>query len=159
MPNTSTATNDLITREVFEAYIQGFNSRLEADEKLDDMRIKKIEAIMDKNMADINGAIKLLSEHTAQGFNMMNERLNSMNERITSTNERISHIEKLFDEKLEHVTDTLTVAINNLDNRITDMKEELKHAQNNSIAKLGIAIAIFVGAIQVAVAVVLHFWG
>ena len=152
MPNTNTVANDFITREVFEAYIQGINSRLEADEKLDDMRIKKIEAIMDKNMADINGAIKLLSEHTAQGFNLMNERLNT-------TNERIHHVEKLFDEKLEHVTDKLTVAINNLDNRITDMKEDLKHEQNKSIAKLGIAIAIFVGAVQVAVAVALHFWG
>lgn len=114
---------------------------------------------MDKNMVNINGAIKLLTEHTAQGFNLMNEHLNSMNERITSTNERISHVEKLFDEKLEHVTDTLTVAINNLDNRITDMKEDLKHEQNKSIAKLGIAIAVFVGAVPVAVAVALHFWG
>lgn len=35
----------------------------------------QVEAIMDKNMADINGAIKLLTEHTAQGFNLMNERL------------------------------------------------------------------------------------
>ena len=227
VPEINIAASDFITREVFDVHIQKINSRLDADEKVNDMRIRSIEAIIDKNMANINGAINLLSENTVQGFKLMNERINRTNDRISnleksvneklkhvehiaqdlnkSTNERITNLEKVIDEKLlginerisnleksvdeklkhfeytmnerlnsmdkrinslekffnekiEHVTDTLTVAINNLDNRITDMKEDMKHEQNKSMAKLGIAIALFVGAVQVAVAVILNFW-
>ena len=151
MQNTNATANEFITHEVFEAYIKNINSRIETDEKLDDLRMKRIEAIIDKNMADINKAIGLLSENTAHAFNLINEKLNN-------TNERISHVEKLFDEKIEHVTDTLTVAINNIDGRITDMHNNLKHEQNKTLAKWGIAVALFVGTVQVAVSIVLNFW-
>ena len=132
--------------------------------------MKRIEAIMDKNMADINAAINLLAEKTQYELNLLNERIDSTNERIdhaiqlsnekfAAMNERIDHLEKSFNEKIEHTTETLSAAINAVDARITDMKEELKHEQNKSLTKFGIFIAIAVGIFQAVVSIVLHFLG
>ena len=176
MNNTAVA-QEFITHLEFDSFKREITERIEANEQLSDLRMKRIEAIIDKNMADINSAINLLAEKTQYGFNILNERIEKNNDRITTTNERIDYLEKFFnekiehvnsnlsnaifsldkkiDEKFEHVTDTLSVAINSVNQRIDD----LQTAQSKSLAKWGIGVAIIIGMFQVAVSVALHFLG
>ena len=78
MNNTATA-QEFITRFEFDTTIHNITERVEAEEKLNDLRMKRIEAIMDKNMADINAAINLLAEKTQYELNLLNERIDSTN--------------------------------------------------------------------------------
>lgn len=153
--DTARVNAEYVSRSDFDAFVLSITERVEAEEKLNDFRMKRIEAIMEKNMADVNAAINLLAEKTQHGFNLLNERISKVNDRITATNERIDHVEKFFNEKIEHVTDTLTVAINGVNQRIDDMQTE----HNKSLTKWGIGVAIAIGLFQAAVSIALHFWG
>ena len=51
-------------------------------------------------------------------------------------------------------TEIINVRINALDKRIDDLKD----AQSHNLAYWGIAVALFVGAVQVVVSLVLNFW-
>lgn len=212
---TGVATSKFVSTEVFNAYVKNLNSRIEAEEKLNDLRMDRIEAIIGESNATINGGINLLNERLnktndridnlearlnasidnlearlIEGLKSTNDRidnlearlndridslearlvggLKSTNDRIDNTNQMIDNLERqmteqfrqmdhMFNEKLEHVVDTLSVAVAGTDQRITDMKEDVKAEQNKSLAKWGIGVALFVGAVQVVVSVVLHF--
>ena len=184
---TGAVTSKFVSSEVFNVYVKNLNSRIEAEEKLNDLRMDRIEAIIGESNATISGGIDLLNERLNQtndridnlearlieGLKNTNDRINNLearlNERIDSTNQRIDNLERqiteqfrqmnhMFNEKLEHAVDTLSVAIAGTDQRITDMKDDLKAEQNKSLAKWGIGVALFVGAVQVVVSIVLHFW-
>ena len=160
MPEIATP-QEFITRSEFDTFTHDFTERVESNEQLSDLRMKKIISIISDNMVEINSSVSKLADNTKHNFDLLNERINSMNERINhtnskiaATNERIDHLEKFFNEKIEHVTDTLTVAINGVNQRIDD----LQNAQNKSLAKWGIGVAIAVGIFQDAISVILHFW-
>ena len=53
--------------------------------------------------------------------------------------------------RIDGVVDTFSVAINDLKDRIDDIKT----SQSNGFARWGIAVALFVGIVQVAVALLL----
>ena len=167
MPETSSS---FVTREEFSSFVQILTSQVEAEEKLGDMRMSKLTETLNENMTEINAAIKVLTERTQNGFAVMNERINNVNDKIVATNERIDHVEKRFDErlshmeqnfneKLDHTIDALTIAISGTEKRLEDFREDLQAEQNKSLTKLGIRVALFIGAVQVAVTVILHFWG
>lgn len=217
--NVSEAVPSFVTREEFSSFVQVLTSRVEAEEKLGDMRMSKLTETLNENMTEINAAIKVLTERTQNGFAVMNERLNNTNDRLShverdvidirkdmaAMNEDISeiqdnikqnrqditniknslavisgdvkllgerlshevkglsdnqrHVERTFNEKLDHVVDTLTVAVSGTEKRLEDFREDLQAEQNKSLTKLGIRVALFIGAVQVAVSIILHFWG
>ena len=155
------APQEFITRSEFDTFTRDITERIEANEQLSDLRTQKIISIISDSMTEINSAVSKLAENTRHNFDLLNERINTMNERISltnshiaATNERIDHLEKFFDEKIEHVTDTLTVAINSVNQRIDD----LQNTQSKSLAKWGIGVAVAIGIFQAAVSVFLHFW-
>ena len=155
------APQEFITRSEFDTFTHDITERIEANEQLSDLRTQKIISIISDSMTEINSAVSKLAENTRHNFDLLNERINTMNERISltnshiaATNERIDHLEKFFDEKIEHVTDTLTVAINSVNQRIDD----LQNTQSKSLAKWGIGVAVAIGIFQAAVSVFLHFW-
>ena len=61
---------------------------------------------------------------------------------------------KNINTRIEGIVDTFSVAINNINDRIDD----IKNSQSSSLAKWGIAIALFVGVVQVIISVILNFW-
>ena len=156
-----------VTYADFDAFKKEITERVETDEQLSDLRMRKITAIVNKNMAGISSAVAKIAENNGHEFDLLNERFNSINERINNlnskleatndkiaaTNEHINHLEKFFDEKIEHVTDTLIVAVNGVNQRIDDIKTE----QNKSIAKWGIFITVAIGLFQAVVSIALHF--
>lgn len=167
--NDTAVAQEFITHLEFDSFKKEITERIEANEQLSDLRMKKIISIINDNMTEINSSVSKLAENSRYNFTLLNERINGMNERINgmnerinnvntklaSTNERIDHLEKFFNEKIEHVTDTLSVAINSVNQRIDD----LQTAQSKSLAKWGIGVAIIIGVFQVAVSVALHFLG
>ncbi len=56
--------------------------------------------------------------------------------------------------RLEGVIDTFSVAINDINSRIDDMKDN----QSQTLSKWAIAIAILVGAVQIVISILLNFW-
>lgn len=148
------APQEFITRSEFDTFTRDITERIEANEQLSDLRMQKITSIITNNMMEINSVVSTLAENTRHNFDLLNERISLTNIHLAATNERIDHLEKFFDEKIEHVTDTLTVAINSVNQRIDD----LQNAQSKSLAKWGIGVAVAIGVFQAAVSVILHFW-
>ena len=159
-----TAANNFVSREVFDAYVQSINSRVAANEQLDDLRMERLEAIIDKNMTDINGAIKLLAEHVKQMTDELIELKNDAKKSnaeiydlklsATRANEKLDYSINSINEKLDYSVSTLKSAINNSDKRFDDFKE----VQSKSLAKWAVAATLFIGAIQAVISIVLHFW-
>lgn len=151
--SAETITNNFVTHEVFDAYIQGINSRVKANEQLDDLRMERLEAIIDKNMSDINGAIKLLAEHVKQ----LTENLAEVKNNTQNSSAEIYDLKltvNSINEKLDYSVATLKSTINNSDKRFDNFKE----AQSKSLAKWAVAATLFIGAIQAVISIVLNFW-
>ena len=91
-----------------------------------DATMREIKALMDRNLAK-------------------QEAMNARQEaRFTEIQGEIKNIHT----RIDGVVDTFSVAINDLKDRIDDIKT----SQTNGFARWGIAIAVFVGIMQVAVA-------
>lgn len=95
-----------------------------------DATMREIKALMERNLAKQEA---------------MNSELNARLEtRYTEIQGEIKNIHT----RIDGVIDTFSVAINDLKDRIDDIKT----SQANGFARWGIAIAVFVGIMQVAVA-------
>ena len=91
-----------------------------------DEAIRRMEVLMERNLAK-------------------QEAMNARQEaRFTEIQGEIKNIHT----RIDGVVDTFSVAINDLKDRIDDIKT----SQTNGFARWGIAIAVFVGIMQVAVA-------
>lgn len=135
MSDVSTMTTEYVPRELFDIHLQSIKESAASNEKLNDTRITALEKIMDKRFDSFQAVMeKNLAEYKAEA---------------AKTNGDI----KTLNEKLEHVIDTLTLAINNSDKRLDDFKDE----NSRSITKWSIGVALFVGAVQVIVAFILYF--
>ena len=106
MSETATSETEYVPRELFDMQIENIKERINSDKELNNERMEKLHAVMEKNFA-------------------------------------------LLDEKIEHVTDTLTTAINGLDKRIDDMHQ----SQTLWFTVFGILVAV----VPIAVAVVQSF--
>lgn len=100
-------------------------------------------------MKNIKESVKLIEFGKKENFSYMEQKFD----------ERLENMRIFFDEKLDHVVDTLTVLVSSNEKRLEDFREEIQAEQNKSLTKLGIRIALIIGAVQVAVSIVLHFWG
>ena len=151
MNSNDTIITEYVPKELFDIHIQNIRDKATSDEKLTDARFlalekllderfNKLQAIVEKNLAEfkaenteIRGDIKAVAAKTEGGIDILTERI-------------------------EHAIDTLSVAISNNNQRLDDFKNELEHKQSASATKIGIFTALFIGAVQVVVSVVLHFW-
>ena len=95
-----------------------------------DATMREIKALMDRNLAK-------------------QEAMNAAtNARLEAIHTEIRGEIKNIHTRIDGVVDTFSVAINDLKDRIDDIKT----SQTNGFARWGIAIAVFVGIMQVAVA-------
>ncbi|MBQ7560348.1 MAG: hypothetical protein IJS99_00750 [Synergistaceae bacterium] len=104
------------------------------------------EEVFNESMRKIDERFAKIDERFAkvdERFNAIENRLADMSGEIKSINARI-----------EGVIDTFSVAINGLNSRIDDIRD----SQAYGAAKWGIIVAFFVGIVQVATSVILHFW-
>lgn len=136
----SEVTTDYVPKDVFELHIQSLREKSTSDEKLNDARIKTVERLLDERMDTMLALMeKYLADYRAVS---------------AKTDGKID----VINAKLEHAVDSLTIAINGNEKRLEDFKQEFQAKQSSSFARWGIWTALFVGAVQVAVAVLLHFW-
>lgn len=149
MSNNETIITEYVPRELFDIHMENIkenrvsdekltdaDARFEALEKLLDARLEKMQSTIEKNLAEF----KAVSSETKAEISDIRGDVRTLN------------------EKVEHAIDTLSVAISNNNQRLDDFKGELEEKQASSAAKIGIFTALFIGAIQVIVSVVLHFW-
>ena len=118
--SSTAADTEYVTRELFDLQIKHIEERANLDRELTNERMDKLQAVMEKNFATVNGRIDVI------------------------------------EEKLEHVTDTLTVAINGVDKRIDDLDkriDDIHQSQTLWFTVFGILIAV----VPIAVAVVQSF--
>ena len=134
--------SEFVTREVFDAYIQSINSRVKANEELDDMRMERTQAIIDKNMSDINGAISLLAERMQQGFNLMNERIQRIEDSTAQNhslmNEHIQRLEgstlqnfNIMNERIKRFEESAEQNLNLMNERTNNTNERINRLEND----------------------------
>ena len=131
---------NFVPKSLFELHIQNLRDKTTSDEKLNNERIKSVERMIDERLDTILALMeKNLAEYKAAA---------------AKTDGKVDVIAA----KLEHTIDSLTIAINSNEKRLDDFKQDIQEKQSGFFARWGIWTALFVGAVQVAVSVVLHFW-
>ncbi|MBQ7069495.1 MAG: hypothetical protein IJM82_10065 [Synergistaceae bacterium] len=119
--------SEFVTRELFDTQIQSIKDKIEADKKLTDEKFEKFQMILEKNLAE---------------YKTM----------IIEVNGRID----VLSEKLEHTTDSLTIAILDLDKRIDTMDkriDDIRQTQNLWFSIFGIIATV----VPIAVVVIQSF--
>lgn len=119
--------SEFVTRELFDTQIQSIKDKIEADKKLTDEKFDKFQMILEKNLAE---------------YKTM----------IIEVNGRID----VLSEKLEHTTDSLTIAILDLDKRIDTMDkriDDIRQTQNLWFSIFGIIATV----VPIAVVVIQSF--
>ena len=126
MNEMSVAEVKYVPHDVFDAYIESFNNRLRDEERLNDTRIERIEAIIEKALTVIRADNERLEEKQNKKLAEMQSEIKALNEKIDHNNEllnaKIDNMRVYFNEKIDHVTDTLTIAVNGTNDRLDDMK-------------------------------------
>ena len=140
MINNETVVSEFVPKELFDIHIQNIRDKAASDEKFTDARFQALEKLLDERFNRLQAVVeKNLAEHKAVAAKTEG-RIDTLNERI------------------EHAIDTLSIAISNNNQRLDDLRDEIAKKQSFSFAKWGIYTALFIGAVQVVVSVVLHFW-
>ena len=129
---------DYVPRELFDIHLQNIRERASSEKELTDERFEKLQAIMEKNLAEYKVMMK------------------EVNGRIDVLDEKIEHMAKNLDEKIEHVTDTLTVAINGLGERMDGLEKRIDDV-HQSQALWFTLFGVLVAVVPIAVAVVQSF--
>ena len=74
-----TATMDketqYLSKEVFNMHLQGIKERAESEERITDMRLERLQAIMERNLSEVKSEINAVNERMEKGFALMNERM------------------------------------------------------------------------------------
>ena len=96
MTERTTTELEYVPRELFDMHLQSIRERANSDKEISDEKFDKFQMILEKNLAE---------------YKTM----------ITEVNGRIDVLE----EKLEHTTDTLTVAINGVNSRIDSLEKRI----------------------------------
>ena len=140
MPDIENIETEYVPKNLFELHIQNLRDKSSSDEKLNDERIKSVE--------------RLLSERIDTIIALMEKNLAEYKTAATKTDGKID----VISAKLEHAIDSLTIAINGNEKRLDDFKQDIQEKQSHYFARWSIFTAIFVGAVQVIISVILHFW-
>ena len=140
--NDRTTELEYVPRELFDVHLQNIRDRANSDKELSDEKFDKLQMILEKNLAEY----KTLMERNSAEFRAMVEKNSAeFKTMIAEVNGRID----VLDEKLEHTTDTLTVAIGGLEKRMDDMQQSM----SLWLTVFGILAAV----VPIAVAVVQGF--
>ena len=193
MAEANSAMTEYITKEIFNVYIENLINRINDEEKLNDMRYKNIEAIIEKALtvmhadnqaleAGIDKKLSALDNKFEEKITALDNKFeqkfsaldNKMEEKITAldnkfeqkftamqgdTEKKFAEIQgqiNVLSEKLEHTTDTLTVAIDGVNNRVDELEkriEDVHHSQSMWFTVLGVLATV----VPIAVAVVQIF--
>lgn len=140
MPEIKDIETEYVPKNLFELHIQNLRDKSSSDEKLNDERIKSVE--------------KLLSERIDTIIALIEKNLAEYKAAATKTDGKID----VITAKLEHAVDSLTIAINANEKRLDDFKQDIQEKQSHYFSRWSIFTAIFVGAVQVIISIVLHFW-
>lgn len=147
MINNETVVSEFVPKELFDIHIQNIRDKAASDEKFTDARFQALEKLLDERFNRLQAVVeKNLAEHKAVA---------------AKTDAEISNIRgdvKTLNERIEHAIDTLSIAISNNNQRLDDLRDEIAKKQSFSFAKWGIYTALFIGAVQVFISVILHFW-
>ena len=88
-------SSDFVTRDAFNIHVGSVRERLESEEKLNDARMERFEALMSQNLMeqkmlfnDIKGEIKLMNNH----INTMEKRLNKLDTKVETLQEDVSEL-------------------------------------------------------------------
>ena len=158
MSNNDAILTEYVPKELFDIHIQNIREKASSDEKLTEARISSLERLLDERFNRLQAVVeKNLAEFKAENSEMRGD----LKVTHSETRAEISEIRgevKTLGERIEHAIDTLSVAISNNNQRLDDFKEELEQKQTVSATRIGIFTALFIGAVQVIVSLVLHFW-
>ncbi|MBQ6737436.1 MAG: hypothetical protein IJQ57_00200 [Synergistaceae bacterium] len=153
---------EYVPQNIFDLHIQNLRERAISEKELSDEKFDKFQAIIEKNLAeykiligDLKSELKAdiasvkneLSETRNELKNEILEVRNEMTSELSNTNGRIDMLE----EKIDHLTDSLVIMNDNVNQRIDDSK-----------TKTGIYIAVgavVVAVLQIAITVIFHYWG
>ena len=127
MTERTTTELEYVPRELFDMHLQSIRERANSDKEISDEKFDKFQMILEKNLAE---------------YKTM----------ITEVNGRIDVLE----EKLEHTTDTLTVAINGVNSRIDSLEKRIDDVHQSLSLWLGI-MGFLIAVVPIAVAVVQSF--
>ena len=152
----SIAEKSFVTHEVFNAYVESFNNRLHDEERLNDMRIERIEAIIEKALTVMHGDNERLEERLNRKFdtqaNEFNQKIleirGEFGQRVSEIRGEVSEIHseiKRLDTKIDKVEDTLSLSIMGLADRFEDMKDY----QNKWFTVFGVLLGVLTIAFSV----------
>ena len=145
----SIAEKSFVTHEVFNAYVESFNNRLHDEERLNDMRIERIEAIIEKALTVMHGDNERLEERLNRKFDTQASEFNQKILEICGEfGQRVSEIHseiKRLDTKIDKVEDTLSLSIMGLADRFEDMKDY----QNKWFTVFGVLLGVLTIAFSV----------
>ena len=140
MQDAQNIETEYVPKDLFELHIQNLREKSSSDERLNNERIKSVERLLDERLDTILALMdKNLAEYRAVA---------------AKTDGKID----VICAKLEHAIDSLTIAINSNEKRFDDFKQDLQEKQSRSFARWSIWTALIIGAVQVIIAVLLHFW-
>ena len=120
-----------VPRELFDVHIQGIKERADSDKELTSEKIDKLQAVIEKNFAELNSSIIRLDEKFQGQINVLNE-------------------------KIDHTVDTLTVAIDGTNTRIDGLEKRIDDL-HNSHNKWFTVFSVIFGVTAIAVAVIQVF--
>ena len=140
MPELRDIEAEFVSKSLFELQIQNLRDKSTSDEKLNDERIKSVERLVDERL----DAMLAIMEKNLAEYKAASARTDGKIDVISA--------------KLEHAIDSLTIAINSNEKRLDDFKQDIQEKQSSSFARWSILTAILVGAVQVVISVILHFW-
>ena len=103
---------EYVPRNIFDLHLQNIRDNARSEKELSDEKFEKFQAILEKNLA----------EYRVMLFDVK-ANFNELKAEISEIKQEQANMRAYFEEKIEHVTDTLTVAITDLDKRIDDMHQ------------------------------------
>ena len=161
MSEINTAEGKFVTQEVFNAYVENFNNRLHDEARINDTRIERIEAIIEKALTIMHADNERLEERLnrkidafAAEFDKKIDNLSAeVNQKYTELDGKI----KTLDKKIDKVEDTLSLAIMGTHDRIDALEkrfDDMKEYQNKWFTLFGILFTAAAILAPVSVAIV-----
>ena len=114
---------EYVPRNIFDLHLQNIRDNAKSEKELSDEKFEKFQAILEKNLAEYR---VMLGEVKAEVNGIRTElksEIGDVQAEISKIRAEQANMKLYFEEKIEHVTDTLTVAITDLDKRIDDMHQ------------------------------------
>ena len=139
--DNDTIITEFVPKDLFDLHLQNIREKASHDEKFNDARIHALE----KSINERFDTFQALMEKNLAEYRIIT---NDSKSQIKTLDDKVENTKILLSEKIEHVVDTLTVAISNNTQAINELRDDMKHQQATLLAKVGILVAVIVGAVQ-----------